>query len=323
MNSLPTAVKQRLGTIATGDAHPDFGVITAFVERSLSSGKRDEVLRHLAGCSRCNELVVLASPEIVPSVPVVTPERHWAPSAFRPWRWITGTALAGALAAAAFWMVQPPTVQHPLPQISAQVSPAPVAPSQTQQIASASTARPRVRKQAAPESSTTAAPAASETAQVAFAPPPPPLVHLGQDAVHVSMESAAPPLSESAVAPVTAAATSTGVVVPSVGPCWRVSRLALLEESLDCANTWTAIALPEPMVVRVVQTFGNNLWVGGNNALLYRSSDSGQHWNKVSVASMSGDVVTIAFGSAMYGWLSTSNGENWITTDGGVTWKRR
>lgn len=74
MTELPKIVKQRLQT-ATNAVHPDPDVITAFVEKSLGNRERDQVLRHLAECRDCREVVALSLPERETVLPAVSSTR--------------------------------------------------------------------------------------------------------------------------------------------------------------------------------------------------------------------------------------------------------
>jgi len=59
---LPKLVVERL-RMAAPEEHPDADLLAAFSERTLPPGERDGVLRHLAACSLCREVIALATPE--------------------------------------------------------------------------------------------------------------------------------------------------------------------------------------------------------------------------------------------------------------------
>ena len=63
MEKLPKIVQQGLRRAAKPDVHPDPDLLTAFAEKSLNGRERAQVLRHLAECGDCRELVSLATPE--------------------------------------------------------------------------------------------------------------------------------------------------------------------------------------------------------------------------------------------------------------------
>jgi hypothetical protein len=84
------------------DLHPDVDSLNAFAEQALGVPEREQILAHLAACSRCRQVIFLAQ-QAAAEAPV------WIPSA-RPtqqstawnwkWRlaWVPATALAAALA---------------------------------------------------------------------------------------------------------------------------------------------------------------------------------------------------------------------------------
>jgi len=85
------------------ELHPDADSLNAFVEQSLAASQREQVLVHLAACSRCRQVIYLAQGA------ADTTATKWAPAArramqsrpwFRNWRliWVPATALAAALA---------------------------------------------------------------------------------------------------------------------------------------------------------------------------------------------------------------------------------
>lgn len=72
--------------------HPDADTLNAFAEQSLTEPEREQILAHMATCSRCREVVFLAQqaaageqPEISPVVASAgkEPKRSW----FAGWRW--------------------------------------------------------------------------------------------------------------------------------------------------------------------------------------------------------------------------------------------
>jgi Photosynthesis system II assembly factor YCF48/Putative zinc-finger len=63
MDQLPKIVQQGLGRTAKPEVHPDPDLLTAFAEKSLNDRERILVLKHLAGCADCREVLALAMPE--------------------------------------------------------------------------------------------------------------------------------------------------------------------------------------------------------------------------------------------------------------------
>ena len=84
--------------------HPDLNLLSAFVERSLKDAEREDVLRHLAVCDRCREIVFFAQdaePEPVEAlleVAAAAPQNNRSDKvrlAWWPWRiaWVTVPSL--------------------------------------------------------------------------------------------------------------------------------------------------------------------------------------------------------------------------------------
>jgi hypothetical protein len=117
------------------DLHPDAESLNAFAEQALAATEREQVLAHLAGCSRCRQVVFLAQQaaaeaEAPARVPATRPtaqskERFWS------WRfaWVPAAALAAALA---LMVTFHPRHNEPVPEMakveppSQAVVPAPV-----------------------------------------------------------------------------------------------------------------------------------------------------------------------------------------------------
>jgi len=62
MSDVPKIVHDRLRASVPGGAHPDADVLTAFAEQALSGAEREGVVRHLARCVDCREVVALSIP---------------------------------------------------------------------------------------------------------------------------------------------------------------------------------------------------------------------------------------------------------------------
>lgn len=86
--------------------HPDSESLTAFAEQLLGGAEREQVVAHMAACSRCREIVFLAQQAMDADLPVQAKQavtektsRGW----FRGWRWawIPVAALAGFIGFAA------------------------------------------------------------------------------------------------------------------------------------------------------------------------------------------------------------------------------
>jgi hypothetical protein len=86
------------------DLHPDADSLNAFAEQALAARDREQLLAHLAGCSRCRQVIFLAqqaateaeAPARVSSTPHAIQPSTW----FWNWRfaWVPVAALAAVLA---------------------------------------------------------------------------------------------------------------------------------------------------------------------------------------------------------------------------------
>lgn len=83
-------------------AHPDAESLTAFAEQLLSGAEREQILAHMATCSRCREVVFLTHQMMKPEnlASATEPQQSFRPTPrgwFGGWRWawIPAAALAG------------------------------------------------------------------------------------------------------------------------------------------------------------------------------------------------------------------------------------
>lgn len=320
MNVLPEIVKTRLNAGRVGDAgdHPDFGLLTAFIEHSLPKNRRSEILLHLAHCGRCNELVSLAAP-----APTEEVQRRikssWTLWKFVPVPRFVVPAIGTAIVLVAVWLARVPVAEGPV----ARVAPAPpttkalphvLPPTSSAAVQKDATNRPissSVVAKALPQSTD------KENSELPEA--------ISRDAANVTMHTTvAPPRPTNALPTGSPGSTpmTSAVAAPPAGPCWRVSDSDALQKASTCGRGWEDISLGPPVKVRVVLAQANSVWVGGTGGQLYHSEDNGEHWKKVSVPMLSDDIVAIVFGTPTHGRLATSSGVIWATSDGGQTWRR-
>ncbi|HKD84046.1 MAG TPA: YCF48-related protein [Terriglobales bacterium] len=107
---------------------------------------------------------------------------------------------------------------------------------------------------------------------------------------------------------------------------WRISADGHLERAFS-GGDWTRVLAEQPVSFRVVSVIGKDVWAGGNDGALFRSSDRGLSWDKVQLTAGNqperGAIVSIRFDSALQGNITVDSGASWSTTDGGQTWSRR
>ena len=69
MSDAPKIVHDRLRAATPREAHPDADMLTAFAEQALSGAEREGVMRHLARCVDCREVVALSLPPLEAAAP--------------------------------------------------------------------------------------------------------------------------------------------------------------------------------------------------------------------------------------------------------------
>lgn len=153
MTEVPKIVYDRLRAARPeGDLlHPDASLLSAFAERALSASERDDVLKHLAICEDCREVIAMALPDpgivALPAADDYEAIRATAVPAKSPWNWLSSpkfawpvlrwAALAAGIAlAASILLLHPGRLnQTTVPLANRQVAPPasalPVAGSQT------------------------------------------------------------------------------------------------------------------------------------------------------------------------------------------------
>ncbi|HEV2382198.1 MAG TPA: YCF48-related protein [Terriglobia bacterium] len=100
----------------------------------------------------------------------------------------------------------------------------------------------------------------------------------------------------------------------------------IVEKSLDGGRTWQIVTVAAGVQLRAVFALGQDIWAGGAAGSLFHSGDGGQHWSAIGVSNgsttLSSDIVEIQFADAVHGSVRASNGERWITSDGGQHWQQ-
>ncbi|MGB8985666.1 MAG: YCF48-related protein [Candidatus Sulfotelmatobacter sp.] len=179
-----------------------------------------------------------------------------------------------------------------------------------------------------------------------------------KDPVPAQAASSNAPTSRASATPLQ---TSPSLMLRAL-PRWTVSSSGVLQRSFDGGNTWenvnpslseaqainhratptaeadvtnsthannqkAAVAVDPGPVFRAVAAFGAEVWAGGGGGVLYHTSDSGNHWLRITPstaeAGLTGDIVGIQFSDPQHGKVSTSNAELWTTSDTGQTWQKQ
>jgi hypothetical protein len=109
---------------------------------------------------------------------------------------------------------------------------------------------------------------------------------------------------------------------------WEVASNGRVQRSFDSGRTWQAITVGGTDVAfHAVFSSGAQVWVGGVAGALYHSANSGLTWAKVIPATagqtLKADISHIEFSDPQTGAVSATNGEVWLTSDAGQTWRRK
>jgi hypothetical protein len=209
----------------------------------------------------------------------------------------------------------------PAPKMAAEPRRGPAAPAaQQQQVAglaqqappSPPATRDEVQRQAAAEPASRAAADRTESVQVSGQNE---VVNVGKDADQRARNAA----------PAGGFAASRKMSSASATMRWIITAEGRVERTMDSGQTWKEAALDRHIKFRAVAATGSDVWAGGEAGALYRSSDSGAHWSRVSLPAelASATIVRVEFPSAEHGTLTTSAGETWATSDSGASWQKK
>lgn len=319
-------------------SHPDSDQIAAFGEGALLPREREELLAHMAVCAECREVLSMAAgaePVAKLKAFIVPLPAHQITKTWLPWASIA----AGVLAAVSGGLIYHQNALNRKPIAVALNEPAPVQSTTMQQSqlesAKKSGERPAAKEETHPSSrqSTQAAePLREDRSQPGMQ------TYLGQQnsiqnqnagAGQVAMyEHQAPRQAASstsaAFANVAAASPmSNAFAAVSARPHWRINSAGQPERSFG-GDVWQAVLPDEGSKMLVVSVFGGQVWVGGENSRLYRSTDNGNTWNLVALPTKGGSehvILHIHFLTPQAGTVESEDGTQWATSDAGITWK--
>jgi photosystem II stability/assembly factor-like uncharacterized protein len=122
---------------------------------------------------------------------------------------------------------------------------------------------------------------------------------------------------------VTSAALASAPQDSIARPHWRIDQQGHPERSFG-DGPWEPVLPNQSARMRVVSIFSGEVWVGGENASVMRSFDSGATWRVVSLPEKDGRQHTIAhirFESAEAITIEAADGTMWVSSDGGASWK--
>ncbi len=313
--SIVNIVRNRLrqGAGRTPTEHPDANLLTAFIERTLPQHERAPVMAHLAECADCREYVALSSSTAVPES-AGKDLRRFSPV----WRWVAGAAAVACLVALVvqrqFDVSHPEIRNNPsTAAVSRKAENSAAATASVQDIEKPKRKRRVSTKPAQQQIATAKQKAALEqAARVAAAPPqvannvtPPPQVN--------------PPVEQQVVA---GTAPEREIIAPVPAPA--VSNFTggadYSLRTKDARSFGIAMKAVKPL------TRLSALWSIDASGALQRSIDNGKTWQVVHVAdgdtALKGRIVRVDATPSAHIRIATDSGEEWISEDGGVSWRR-
>ncbi len=348
MDKFPKFVVSRLarGQQEAG-AHPDADMLTAFVEQSLGSGERKQVIIHLAICKECREVVTLTSgAPLEESAPFIESQGFkWGDL-----RWAAALAVA-CLGALVVWH-QPVTQQVTQKVETKPPAPAkPAAPPAMVFIPEERVKQPeREKRQSIPtererprEVTTTLPEEPPLPTTVALIPIKPLIIpedvakapH-AQVVTSMALRDMAQQTSTSALnqpagrttgmLPKTAIAGAFALPMRQQS-LWSIdSSAGALRKSRDGGRTWTSISVDGQTAFLALSASGTEIWVGGQGGMLFRSTDDGWHWTTVPVLAgeerLAQDITGIEVHGSLAVNVKTESGI-WESLDNGVSWHKQ
>jgi hypothetical protein len=340
-------LRQELARDRQGEPHPDADVLTALSEGALQLREREHVLKHVAVCGVCREVLGVAAAAAIDAAGdidpvVVTRPARQQQRAFLPWASIAAGLLVVCSTVLFYQQRQAPSKDTAGATNEAAKLPAPGIQQQSQQIAAvkqnetlAETAiHSRQRQMQAPvltqgmtavgaiQSDQKESAKKSELDQPIVLQASTPAAEM--EAPSVAMKKAAPvPSVPAFMNDGTERALSAASVTSAAHPHWRINSQGRAERSYG-DGAWQTVLPHEQARMRVVSVFDTEVWIGGDHSRLYHSSDNGATWNLIALPdkdSREHSIAHIHFQTAQSGTVKAEDGTVWTTLNGGSMWK--
>lgn len=313
-------LRQALARTQQAEPHLDSGLLTAFAEGALLERERQNVFAHLATCAQCRELLSAAAVIASDSDTALRPflvQRSTRPQlrSWLPWASVAAGILlvcsAGVIYRQKLELKQTATVARESGQDLASAThqqplPSPAVQPESQVSKTVPSPASKQLKAMSPETTTQTEPATTAMPQEVAAPTPTP----AQNSVAFANSMTARALSNASIAAIYAR------------PHWRIDSAGQVERAFG-EGAWQPVLANESAKMRVVSVFETQVWVGGENTRLYRSSDNGSTWSAISLPLKNNkdhEIIHIRFQTPQAGTVEASDGTAWTTTDGGATW---
>jgi len=122
-------------------------------------------------------------------------------------------------------------------------------------------------------------------------------------------------------------AKKNAVAQSTVAQQWKVNADGSVLRLLSADGNWAPVAIDSKSQFLSIATSGNTVWAGGRAGALYRSTDAGEHWTRVTpksgAATLTSDITRIELTDGDHAVLRVGPNEQWTTEDGGESWTRR
>lgn len=322
MAEIPKIVSQRLQAADGARVHPDADLITAFVEKSLGSRERVQVLEHLSRCAGCRDVLSLAAtqPDMAGAVSVARKSAGWF--SWPVLRW--GAAVACVMVVGAAVTLRHRQESQQVAPLVSEVKPAggkPAVGAQTSVPENAFVKMPASLQLSDHEAKTGVVAKQAEQPSQAGASRP----AMQSTLVAGASAPSAPSGSYSATAPgpVEMADAGTGSPMAEMVPGRAKAALAesqdayaqkavvggLLKKRSMAANAAQEAALPANLAPR---------WTLSSDGTLQRSLDSGGTWQTIPVSSKT--IFRALAANGLDIWVGGSAGALFHSADAGQHW---
>ena len=340
-DAIRAALRRRLGDDRADDVCPDAEIIGAYMERTLSSDEIDLWTTHFGRCDRCRQhlaALVRATPDAVATPPVSAADGTDRESTLLAWlfdwRMLTPAAAVGVLVLSV-WTLDRGAVERTAP-----TGPVEMAETETDQPGTPTAAS---RTDADAERALEQAPvtAANELADEAIgatssgtrdrlaerenaAPAPetidaltePPAPTLGRQESPRRMTLAAPEEASLQRAPM--------VVVSSPDPLvrWRVTADGIIERTNDGGTSWTfELDTGGAELGAGTAPSAFSCWIVGRSGAVFVTTD-GSTWRRVGQPTP-WDLTGVQATDGRTATVTTADGQQFDTTNGGLSWTPR
>ena len=122
-------------------------------------------------------------------------------------------------------------------------------------------------------------------------------------------------------------AKKSAVAQHAVAQQWKVNSDGSVLRMRSADGNWAPVAIDRDAQFLSIATSGNTVWAGGRAGALYRSTDAGDHWTRVTpksgAATMTSDITRIELTDGDHAVVRAGSNEQWTTEDGGKSWTRR